>query len=179
MEWWLICNDPPCLSLGSFFRYGLKLNSSEKRRAGRDKSRGPPNKSHGHRQPKHCLHAFERKRHMGRDMIPRLAILSMSSAVFLSGCSLTLPVRGVVQGTRETFSGTATGEMDGGGTLSLTSSTGATCTGKFVYVSPRNGSGVFTCSDGRTGPFQFVSTGTRGAGPGDFGGGQRFTFTFG
>lgn len=99
-------------------------------------------------------------------------------SIFLSGCSMTLPVRGQIQNSAETFSGTATGYMDGGGNMKLVSSKGAVCTGNFVYVSRRNGEGVFSCDDGRSGPFQFVSTGSRGTGYGDLGG-QRFTFTFG
>ena len=91
---------------------------------------------------------------------------------------MTLPVQGMVQGTTETLTGQATGEMNGGGSLSLKSSTGATCTGNFVYVTHRNGEGVFNCSDGRSGPFSFVSTGTSGTGHGDLNG-QKFTFTFG
>lgn len=91
---------------------------------------------------------------------------------------MTLPVQGLVEGTGETITGTATGYTDGGGKLTLTTSTGTTCTGNFVYVTRRNGEGVFHCSDGRSGPFTFVSTGTRGTGHGDFGG-RRFTFTFG
>lgn len=91
---------------------------------------------------------------------------------------MTLPVRGQVQNSDETFSGTATGYMDGGGNMMLVSSKGAVCKGNFVYVTGRNGEGVFSCDDGRSGPFQFVSTGSRGTGYGDLGG-QRFTFTFG
>lgn len=100
-------------------------------------------------------------------------------ATFLaSGCSMTLPVRGQVQGTNESFTGVATGYMDGGGDLTIVSTAGVKCTGNFVYVTRRNGEGVFKCDDGRSGPFQFVSTGTRGTGYGDLGG-RRFTFTFG
>lgn len=107
--------------------------------------------------------------------------LKMAAAclpLLLAACSMTLPVSGVVEGTSETFTGTATGYSDGGGTLSISSNTGVSCNGNFVYVTPRNGKGVFTCSDGRSGPFEFVSTGTRGNGHGDFGG-RRFIFTFG
>ncbi|MBD3768470.1 MAG: hypothetical protein IE928_11120 [Gammaproteobacteria bacterium] len=96
----------------------------------------------------------------------------------LSGCSMTLPVRGNVQGSDETFTGTATGYMDGGGDLTIVTNTGVKCTGNFVYVTHRNGEGVFKCDDGRSGPFEFVSTGTRGTGFGDLGG-QRVMFTFG
>lgn len=83
-----------------------------------------------------------------------------------------------MQNSDETFTGTATGYMDGGGNLTAVTDKGATCTGSFVYVSGRNGEGIFTCDDGRSGPFQFVSTGKRGTGYGDLGD-QRFTFTFG
>lgn len=91
---------------------------------------------------------------------------------------MTLPVKGVVQGTDETFSGKATGYMDGAGDLTIVSNKGTTCTGQFVYETERRGAGVFTCSDGRSGPFQFNSTGTRGVGGGTLGD-KNFTFTFG
>lgn len=91
---------------------------------------------------------------------------------------MTLPVKGQVQESEETFSGTATGYSDGSGVLKIVSSLGAVCTGNFVYVTRREGSGVFTCDDKRSGPFEFVSTGTRGTGRGNLGG-QRFIFTFG
>jgi len=99
-------------------------------------------------------------------------------AVLLASCSMTLPVRGQIQNTDEAFTGTATGYLDGGGNLAIVSNKGAACKGNFVYVSGRNGEGVFSCDDGRSGPFKFVSTGSRGTGYGDLGG-QRFTFTFG
>ena len=96
----------------------------------------------------------------------------------LQGCSMTLPVKGQVQNSQETFSGTATGYMDGGGNLKIISSKGAVCEGNFVYTTSRQGKGVFNCDDKRSGPFEFVSTGARGTGYGDLGG-ERFTFTFG
>lgn len=108
----------------------------------------------------------------------RHAVLVLLGAATLSACSVTLPVHGQVQNSDETFTGTATGGLSGSGTLTIVSSKGATCSGNFVYVTERTGQGVFTCSDGRTGPFNFVSTGMSGTGYGDLGG-QRFTFTFG
>jgi hypothetical protein len=104
-------------------------------------------------------------------------VLSLVS-VALPGCSVTLPVRGLVQNADETFSGTATGYWDGAGNLKIVSSKGAVCDGAFVYVNGRQGEGVFKCSDGRSGPFTFVSAGKRGTGHGSLGG-QNFTFTFG
>jgi hypothetical protein len=91
---------------------------------------------------------------------------------------MTLPVTGQLQNSPETFSGQATGYMDGGGKLEVTTSKGSNCVGNFVYVTARQGEGVFNCNDGRSGPFKFVSTGTRGTGYGDLGT-EHFTFTFG
>jgi len=102
------------------------------------------------------------------------ALIAAASA----GCSMTLAVRGASADGDETFSGVATGYMDGGGNLKVVLSSGAACSGSFVYVNRRQGSGVFTCTDSRSGPFEFVSTGTRGAGTATLGG-KRFTFTFG
>ena len=100
------------------------------------------------------------------------------SSTLLAACSMTLPVHGQLPNTDEVFSGTATGYMDGGGNMTIISNKGATCKGNFVYVTNRNGEGVLSCDDGRTGPFNFVSTGTHGTGYGDLNN-QRFTFTFG
>ena len=99
-------------------------------------------------------------------------------AILCTGCSLTLPVRGQVESTGESFTGSATGQLDGAGTLSIVSTSGTTCDGNFVYVTGRKGEGTFNCDDGRSGPFTFVSTGQRGTGKGTLDG-QPFTFTFG
>jgi hypothetical protein len=91
---------------------------------------------------------------------------------------MTVPVHGQLERSDEVFAGTATGYLDGGGVLKVTSSKGAVCTGDSVYVNGRQGSGVLTCSDGRTGTYDFVSTGSHGNGYGALDG-HRFTFTFG
>jgi len=96
----------------------------------------------------------------------------------LSSCAMTLPVRGQVQNSAETFTGTATGHLNGGGNLQMVSSKGAVCKGNFVYVTHRQGEGVFNCDDGRSGPFAFVSTGASGTGHGTLDN-QKFIFTFG
>lgn len=115
----------------------------------------------------------------GRRHRPLLGLATLSVASLgISACSMTLPVAGLVQTTGERFSGTATGYMDGAGELTVVSTGGATCRGKFVYVTSRTGEGVFECDDGRSGPFTFVSTGSKGTGVGNLGG-ERFTFTFG
>ena len=95
-----------------------------------------------------------------------------------AGCSMTLPVTGQMTTGEETFSGKATGYLDGAGTLELTSTKGKQCKGTFIYVTHRNGAGTFTCKNGQSGSFEFVSTGTRGTGTGHLGS-QEFTFTFG
>jgi hypothetical protein len=99
-------------------------------------------------------------------------------ALICAGCSLTLGVNGQFQDGSETFTGNATGYVNRSGTLEITSSKGAVCKGTFVYVGPRDGRGTFTCNDGRSGPFEFVSTGSSGTGTGQLGG-KPFTFTFG
>ena len=110
----------------------------------------------------------------------RLTLAMPCFALVLAGCatSLTLPVTGQMETGDETFTGTATGYMDGGGDLTIVSDRGRTCEGTFVYVTRRTGEGTFTCDDGSSGPFKFVSTGTRGTGTGRLGG-EQFTFTFG
>lgn len=105
--------------------------------------------------------------------------VSVCGALVLGGCSMTLPLQGRMQNSDETFSGTATGYMDGGGDLTAVTSAGATCKGNFVYVNSREGRGVFTCDDKRAGPFEFVSTGKRGTGTGTLSNGDKMIFTFG
>jgi len=102
----------------------------------------------------------------------------LAVALGLGGCSMTLPVQGQSVAGDETFTGSATGEMDGSGTLTITSSRGLKCTGTFVYETRRSGAGTFVCTNGKSGPFTFVSSGTRGTGTGNIGG-RAFTFTFG
>lgn len=101
-----------------------------------------------------------------------------AAMLLLSACSTTLPVDGRVQQSNETFKGQATGYVDRTGVLSMLFNTGVACTGKFVYISSRDGEGVFECADGRSGPFRFASTGTRGTGNGKIDD-KTFTFTFG
>jgi len=108
----------------------------------------------------------------------KILTIITTATMILSACSLTLPVQGQMANGAETFTGNATGYMDGGGTLSITLTSGRTCEGDFVYTTGRKGEGTFVCSDGKSGPFSFVSTGSRGTGTGNIGG-ETFTFTFG
>ncbi len=57
------------------------------------------------------------------------AFTLLCSVALLPACSMTLPVRGQVGDTGETFSGTATGYMDGASDLEIVSNRGATCRG--------------------------------------------------
>ena len=91
---------------------------------------------------------------------------------------MTLPVSEQIQNSSEKFTGIATGYLDGAGTLEIVSTNGTTCAGDFVYVTARTGEGVFNCDDGRSGPFKFVSTGSKGTGHGALGD-EKFTFKFG
>jgi hypothetical protein len=99
-------------------------------------------------------------------------------ATIVGGCSVTRPVQGSLEDGSETFTGSATGYMDHSGTLTINSNKGLSCSGTFVYVTSREGSGTFNCTNGQSGPFQFVSAGTHGTGTGRIGG-RPFTFTFG
>ena len=106
------------------------------------------------------------------------ALTAAVVALALSGCSLTLPVTGAFDDGSATLSGTATGHLDGAGTIALVTSSGLKVEGTFVYVTSRTGEGTFHCSDGRSGPFRFVSTGSRGTGTGRLGT-ETISFTFG
>jgi len=110
--------------------------------------------------------------------LPKMSTVGMPLFVLLGACSLTLPVSGQFTDGSETFTGTATGELDSAGELVITSNIGTVCSGIFVYTSTRTGEGTFTCNDGRSGAFSFVSTGSRGTGTGIIGG-RAITFTFG
>lgn len=108
----------------------------------------------------------------------RSIMAALAAAAALGGCSVTADVRGSISETDETFTGTTTGYADRSGDLTIVSNKGARCVGTWVFVAQRQGSGTFQCDDGRTGPFDFVSTGRHGTGHGIIGG-KRFTFTFG
>ena len=102
----------------------------------------------------------------------------MAAMLILTGCAMTLPAKGIVQDSDEVLSGTATGYLDGAGTLNVTSNKGTHCIGNFVYVNSRQGDGTIQCDDGRTGSFRFSSTGRKGTGVGELSG-KKVTFTFG
>jgi len=96
------------------------------------------------------------------------------------GCSLTLPVHGEMEKSRERFLGEATGYLSGKGTLSIRLQSGVGCDGTFQHsASMSTGQGGFNCADGRTGDFFFTSKGTEGEGFGKTTEGEMFRFRFG
>ena len=101
------------------------------------------------------------------------------AAALLSACTSTRSVTGVMERSTESFSGTieGAGYREGKGTLVLVSDHKTTCRGDFVYTTRRQGRGVLSCDDGRSGPFQIAAVGNSGSGSGDLSG-QRFTFRF-
>lgn len=107
-----------------------------------------------------------------------LSVVTIVLLTVCAACSSTVGVTGTMDDGDETFTGTTTGYLDKSGVLTVTSNKGRTCTGDWVFASRRTGSGIFRCSDGQGGPFQFVSTGKHGNGVGRIGG-KSFSFTFG
>jgi len=102
----------------------------------------------------------------------------ISCLVFLTGCSVTSPVTGVMG--KEQFLGHTTGYLSGNGDLSIDTIKGVHCTGEWAFdVRTVNGKGIFICNDGRHGTFYFTSDGQRGKGFGKTTTGEPFRFTFG
>jgi len=99
------------------------------------------------------------------------------AAVALQAC-MSLSVKGQVQNSAETFTGAVTGGISGAGSLTLVSSQGTACEGKYDASTYHQGKGVFKCTDGRDGSFEFVANGSSGTGQGTIGD-RTFTFTFG
>jgi hypothetical protein len=106
------------------------------------------------------------------------AIPTLLAALLLAACEHPISLQGSMEDGSETFTGTATRYVDGGATIAITGNKGLSCTGLLVYQSKRGGRGTFNCSNGQSGPFEFVSTGTAGSGTGHIGS-RPFTFIFG
>lgn len=79
---------------------------------------------------------------------------------------MSLPIRGAVKNSTETFTGTATVHLNGEGNLKLATSKGIACMGNFAFESWSKGSGKVQCEDGRLGTFAFVTGGFSGSGSG-------------
>jgi hypothetical protein len=80
------------------------------------------------------------------------------------------PVQGYVVGTTETFTGFVTSAVFGGGRLEIVTSSGLKCAGDYEYATDDHAQGMLRCSNGGTGPFQFITTQRNGSsGTGTFG----------
>jgi hypothetical protein len=91
-------------------------------------------------------------------------------AFTLPARAISLPIKGEVLGSAETFTGKATVFLTGDGSLILATNQGVTCHGDFVHVSSHKGTGTVLCDDGRLGFFAFVTTGLfSGSGSGKIG----------
>jgi len=79
-----------------------------------------------------------------------------AAAVLLAGCAGD-SITGRALNTGETFTGSAKEGLIGGGSLSLTSSTGVKCSGRTMGSESLGSSvAVITCDDGRAGSVVFL-----------------------
>jgi hypothetical protein len=89
-----------------------------------------------------------------RRMLVVLCLLGLGGCAMIGG-----PVTGQLEDGSETFQGTITGKI-GQSTLTIDTSTGATCQGAFVQYPASQGyanvRGTMSCSDGRSGTFHIV-----------------------
>ena len=108
-------------------------------------------------------------------MKKRLILLLI--AVTAHGCS-SLTVKGQLQNSAETFTGTVSNEINGSGLLKLISSKGAVCEGLVDYFEFEHGRGELSCDDGRKGFFELKASGSSGAGNGRLGS-EPLNFSFG
>lgn len=106
----------------------------------------------------------------------RRVMVTAALALLCGACGDSAGVRGSMDGTGEQLTGKSQERLGGTGTLTLKTTAGVECSGPFVYKTQREASGTLQCSDGRTGTFDLVSTGTRGSGKGVLGG-RPFTIT--
>ena len=97
-----------------------------------------------------------------------LPLLSACDPVFILTGTIA---DGVIEGTHETFIGTAGIDWPDRASFQILTNTGARCVGDVRSVSEREAQGHLHCSDGRRGAFAIVSTLRSGAaGFGDLGG---------
>jgi hypothetical protein len=111
-------------------------------------------------------------------------ILLSAMAIFLAGCSSSVPMKGYSNTGIMRFNGTTATRGDGSGTLTAVRNDGVKCSGHFIHSPTRDGrghyegTGLFACDDGRSGPIEFIGIGENGTGTGKLGD-DEFTFAFG
>ena len=118
------------------------------------------------------------------DQMQKASVISIASIAFLlQSCSLTVPLI-VFSGSTEVLKGSATGRMDGTGTVEFSSKElDVTCEGEFEYQrrgASGWGTGTASCSDGTTADFKFdAATSSKGYGAGEDSKGRPFMFAYG
>ena len=114
----------------------------------------------------------------------KAGVISVASIAFLlQSCSLTVPLI-VFSGTSEVLEGSATGRLDGTGTVEFSSKKlDVTCQGEFEYQQRSAkgwGTGTASCSDGTNADFKFdAATTSKGYGAGEDSKGRPFMFAYG
>lgn len=112
-------------------------------------------------------------------LVSRL-LATLAVALLAAACSVTAAVYGIVGDDGEVYTGTATGGMDGRGSMNLSNSRGTSCIGTFRYVTNDHGVGLLTCSDGDQAQVQFNALSmTSGYGFGVSRSGRNVKFAFG
>ena len=110
--------------------------------------------------------------------------LSASFPLLLSGCSLTVPLIVYSGNGEDVYRGTATGYLDGHGTIQFAGTKyDVKCTGDFQYQRRGYsgwGTGGAKCSDGTSAEFKFdAATNSKGYGSGEDSQGRFFFFAYG
>ena len=106
------------------------------------------------------------------------------SPIFLTGCSLTVPLIVFSGNGEEVLKGTATGYLDGHGTIKFAGTKlDVKCTGGFQYQRRGYagwGTGKVSCTDGTKANFKFdAATSSKGYGSGEDNKGRFFFFAYG
>jgi hypothetical protein len=84
-------------------------------------------------------------------------VIALAATGVLSACSTERVVEGRMLHSVETFSGTAARGWQNGGSLSVTSSKGARCVGRYLEAKEIGSSiAVMNCDDGRVGSVLFM-----------------------
>jgi len=114
---------------------------------------------------------------------PASIAFSIASLSLLSSCSLTVPLI-VFSGNNEILRGSATGYLDGRGTVEFKSTQNdSRCTGTFEYKRRGYkgwGTGSASCTDGTNADFTFdAATNSKGYGAGEDNKGRPFLFAYG
>ncbi len=113
-------------------------------------------------------------------------LLFAFASLALGGCSITVPVTGLMGDGSDLYKGTATGYMGGTGDVKMIGvASGVECFGGFTYSRMSGGTGSkgiadVMCRDGRKATVEFLAESrNRGMGSGVDSEGKPFVFTYG